>query len=63
MKRRRVRVDNNARTAFTQGLPVDDLTVANAGSPALETHGIDGVTAGTVAARDVGESGVLPGEQ
>lgn len=58
-----VRVDNHGdRTRFARNITVNTLYVSGAGSHALETYGVDGLTVGTVTARDVGESGVLLNE-
>ncbi|UCN14503.1 MULTISPECIES: hypothetical protein [Cellulomonas] len=58
-----VRIDNHGdRSRFVRNITVNSLYVSGAGSHALETYGVDGLTVGTVTARGVGESGVLLNE-
>lgn len=54
-----VRVDRYNTTELTRNVRIDDVYVSGAGSHAVETYGVDGLTIGTVTARDVGESGLL----
>ncbi|MDT0265779.1 RICIN domain-containing protein [Streptomyces sp. DSM 44915] len=55
-----VRIDNHGnRDVPSSNVRVNNLYVSGAGSHALETYGVDGLSVGTVTARSVGESGVL----
>ncbi|WP_431986552.1 hypothetical protein [Streptomyces griseoflavus] len=55
-----VRVDNRGDTSqWTRNVRIDNVYVSGASSHAVETYGVDGLTVGTVTARDVGESGLL----
>ncbi|MEV5338469.1 hypothetical protein AB0K93_08275 [Streptomyces sp. NPDC052676] len=55
-----VRVDNRGDTSqWTRNVRIDSVYVSGASSHAVETYGVDGLTVGTVTARDVGESGLL----
>ncbi|WP_229068987.1 RICIN domain-containing protein [Actinoplanes sp. DH11] len=55
-----VRIDNRGNTAeWTRNVRIDNVYVSGAGSHAVETYGVDGITIGTVTARGVGESGLL----
>ncbi|GAA3866952.1 RICIN domain-containing protein [Streptomyces sedi] len=55
-----VRVDNHGnRAERSTNVRVNNLYVSGSGSHALETYGVDGLSVGTVTARNVGESGVL----
>ncbi|NJP96126.1 hypothetical protein HCN51_42975 [Nonomuraea sp. FMUSA5-5] len=55
-----VRIDNRGDTSqWTRNVRVDNVYVQGAGSHAMETYGVDGLTVGTVTARSVGESGLL----
>ncbi|GAA2527418.1 hypothetical protein GCM10010423_22090 [Streptomyces levis] len=55
-----VRIDNRGDTSqWTRNVRIDDVYVSGASSHAVETYGVDGLTVGTVTARDVGESGLL----
>ncbi|GAA1642539.1 hypothetical protein GCM10009733_044520 [Nonomuraea maheshkhaliensis] len=55
-----VRVDNRGDTSqWSRNVRVDSVYVQGASSHAMETYGVDGLTVGTVTARDVGESGLL----
>ncbi|MBO4206205.1 RICIN domain-containing protein [Micromonospora echinofusca] len=55
-----VRIDNRGDTSqWTRNVRIDDVYVSGAGSHAVETYGVDGLTIGTVTARNVGESGLL----
>ncbi|MEU4560443.1 RICIN domain-containing protein [Actinoplanes sp. NPDC023936] len=55
-----VRIDNRGNTAeWTRNVRIDNVYVSGAGSHAVETYGVDGITIGTVTARSVGESGLL----
>ncbi|TLS47149.1 hypothetical protein FE633_06295 [Streptomyces montanus] len=55
-----VRIDNRGNTSqWTKNVRIDNVYVSGASSHAVETYGVDGLTIGTVTARDVGESGLL----
>ncbi|MEV5316290.1 hypothetical protein AB0K92_01225 [Streptomyces sp. NPDC052687] len=55
-----VRVDNRGDTSqWTRNVRIDSVYVSGASSHAVETYGVDGLTVGTVTARNVGESGLL----
>lgn len=55
-----VRVDNRGDTGqWSRNVRVDSVYVQGASSHAMETYGVDGLTVGTVTARNVGESGLL----
>ncbi|MBM2620265.1 RICIN domain-containing protein [Actinoplanes sp. LDG1-06] len=55
-----VRIDNRGDTSqWTRNVKVDSVYVSGASSHAMETYGVDGITIGTVTARNVGESGLL----
>ncbi|MBO3739199.1 RICIN domain-containing protein [Actinoplanes flavus] len=55
-----VRIDNRGDTSqWTRSVRIDNVYVSGAGSHAVETYGVDGITIGTVTARGVGESGLL----
>ncbi len=55
-----VRIDNRGDTSqWTRNVRIDTVYVSGASSHAVETYGVDGLTVGTVTARDVGESGLL----
>ncbi|TDC26338.1 right-handed parallel beta-helix repeat-containing protein [Streptomyces sp. 8K308] len=55
-----IRIDNHAnRNVRTRNVRIDNVFVSGAGSHAVETYGVDGITIGTVTARNVGESGLL----
>jgi hypothetical protein len=55
-----VRIDNRGNTSvFSRNVRVDNIYVQGASSHAMETYGVDGLTVGTVTARNVGESGLL----
>ncbi|MGW7204025.1 hypothetical protein [Streptomyces sp. NPDC054837] len=55
-----VRVDNRGDTSqWTRNVRIDNAYVSGASSHAVETYGVDGLTIGTVTARNVGESGLL----
>lgn len=55
-----VRVDNRGNTSVrSRNIRMDNVFVSGAGSHAVETYGVDGLTVGTVTARNVGESGLL----
>jgi hypothetical protein len=58
-----VRIDNRGDTSqWTRNVRIDNVFVSGAGSHAVETYGVDGITIGTVTARNVGESGLLLNE-
>ena len=55
-----VRVDNRGDTSVrSRNIRIDTVFVSGAGSHAVETYGVDGITIGTVTARNVGDSGLL----
>ncbi|MFD7302815.1 hypothetical protein ACFV83_18125 [Streptomyces pharetrae] len=55
-----VRIDNCGDTSqWTRNVRIDSVFVSGASSHAVETYGVDGLTVGTVTARNVGESGLL----
>ncbi|ACU35817.1 hypothetical protein KCV87_10805 [Actinosynnema pretiosum subsp. pretiosum] len=55
-----VRIDNRGDTSVrTRNVRIDNVYVSGASSHAVETYGLDGLTVGTVTARNVGESGLL----
>ncbi|MGC4807893.1 RICIN domain-containing protein [Micromonospora sp. DT233] len=55
-----VRIDNRGDTSqWSRNVRIDNVYVSGAGSHAVETYGVDGLTVGTVTARGVGESGLL----
>jgi hypothetical protein len=55
-----VRIDNRGDTSqWTRNVRIDNAYVSGASSHAVETYGVDGLTVGTVTARNVGESGLL----
>ncbi|WP_245848503.1 hypothetical protein [Lentzea kentuckyensis] len=55
-----VRIDNRGNTSVrSRNIRIDNVFVSGAGSHAVETYGVDGLTVGTVTARNVGESGLL----
>ncbi|MFB4426183.1 right-handed parallel beta-helix repeat-containing protein [Streptomyces sp. QL37] len=54
-----IRIDNGSEIALATNTRIDNVYVSGASSHAVETAGLDGVTIGTVTARDVGEAGLL----
>ncbi|GGX32011.1 hypothetical protein GCM10010297_61920 [Streptomyces malachitofuscus] len=55
-----VRIDNRGDTGqWTRNVRIDNVYVSGASSHAVETYGVNGLTIGTVTARNVGESGLL----
>ncbi len=55
-----VRIDNRGDTTqWSRNVRIDNVYVSGASSHAVETYGVDGITIGTVTARNVGESGLL----
>ncbi|GAA4977818.1 hypothetical protein GCM10023225_18050 [Kineococcus glutinatus] len=55
-----VRIDNRGDTSrWTRNVRIGSVHVSGASSHAVETYGVDGLTIGTVTARDVGGSGLL----
>jgi hypothetical protein len=55
-----VRIDNRGDTSVrSRNIRIDNVFVSGAGSHAVETYGVDGITIGTVTARSVGHSGLL----
>ncbi|NYI04731.1 hypothetical protein [Allostreptomyces psammosilenae] len=58
-----VRIDNRGDTSVrSRNIRIDNVYVSGASSHAVETYGVDGITIGTVTARNVGESGLLLNE-
>ncbi|HEU5110632.1 MAG TPA: hypothetical protein VFT95_18990, partial [Micromonosporaceae bacterium] len=58
-----VRIDNHGNRAVkARNIRLDDVFVSGAGSHAVETYGVDGLTVNRVTARNVGESGLLLNE-
>ncbi|WP_307827474.1 right-handed parallel beta-helix repeat-containing protein [Planomonospora sp. ID82291] len=55
-----VRIDNHGdRSVRTRNVRIGSVYVSGSSSHAVETYGVDGLTIGTVTARDTGESGLL----
>nr|WP_197093935.1 RICIN domain-containing protein [Nonomuraea sp. SBT364] len=55
-----IRIDNHANRAVrTRNVRIDTVYASGGGSHGVETYGVDGITIGTVTARDTGESGLL----
>ena len=55
-----IRIDNYGDKAVpSRNIRLDNAYVSGASSHAVETYGVDGLTVGTVTARNVGESGLL----
>ncbi|MGW0823060.1 hypothetical protein [Streptomyces sp. NPDC002845] len=55
-----VRIDNRGDTSqWTRNVRIDNVYVSGASNHAVETYGVDGLTIGTVTARNVGYSGLL----
>ncbi|MFJ8955112.1 right-handed parallel beta-helix repeat-containing protein [Streptomyces sp. NPDC102381] len=54
-----IRIDNGSSSVPATNTRIDNVYVSGASSHAVETAGLDGVTIGTVTARDVGEAGLL----
>jgi hypothetical protein len=55
-----VRIDNRGDTSqWTKNVRIDNVYVSGASNHAVETYGVDGLTIGTVTARNVGYSGLL----
>ncbi|WP_275406435.1 hypothetical protein, partial [Cellulomonas oligotrophica] len=55
-----VRVDNLGDTSrYAKNITMNTVYVSGVGDQAVETYGVDGLTIGTVTARDVGGSGLL----
>ncbi|WP_045742180.1 hypothetical protein [Actinoplanes rectilineatus] len=55
-----IRIDNYGDTSvMSRNIRLDAANVSGASSHAVETYGVDGITIGTVTARNVGESGLL----
>ncbi|MDT0344797.1 right-handed parallel beta-helix repeat-containing protein [Streptomyces litchfieldiae] len=55
-----IRIDNHAnRNVRTRNVRIDNVYVSGSGSHGVETYGVDGLTIGTVTARNTGESGLL----
>ncbi|MFC0623985.1 hypothetical protein [Kribbella deserti] len=55
-----VRIDNRGDTSqWTRNVRIDHVYVSGSGSHAVETYGVDGLSIGTVIARNTGHSGLL----
>ncbi|MFH0241659.1 hypothetical protein ACGRHY_04290 [Streptomyces sp. HK10] len=55
-----IRIDNHGdRSSRSRNIRIDDVYVSGTGNHGVETYGVDGLTIGTVTARDVGHSGLL----
>jgi hypothetical protein len=55
-----VRIDNRGDTSqWTRNVRIDNVFVSGSGTHAVETYGVDGITIGTVTARNVHDSGLL----
>jgi len=55
-----VRIDNHGNTSVrSRNVRIDNVYVSGSGSHAVETYGLDGLTIGTVTARNTGHSGLL----
>lgn len=55
-----IRIDNYGdKSVPARNIRLDNAYVSGASSHAVETYGVDGLTVGTVTARNVGESGLL----
>jgi hypothetical protein len=55
-----VRIDNRGDTSqWTRNVRIDNVFVSGSGTHAVETYGVDGITIGTVIARNVHDSGLL----
>ena len=56
-----VRIDNHGgdRAVKVRNIRIDNVYVPGTSSHAVETYGVDGITIGTVTARNIGESGLL----
>ncbi|MEO3746958.1 RICIN domain-containing protein [Plantactinospora sp. B5E13] len=56
-----VRIDNHGgdRAVKVRNIRIDNVYVQGTRSQGVETYGVDGLTVGTVTARNVGESGLL----
>ncbi|MFP8886263.1 MULTISPECIES: right-handed parallel beta-helix repeat-containing protein [Streptomyces] len=55
-----IRIDNHGdRSSRSRNIRIDDVYVSGTSNHGVETYGVDGLTIGTVTARDVGYSGLL----
>lgn len=55
-----VRIDNHGdRSVRTRNVKIDNVYVSGTSSHGVETYGVDGLTVGTVTARDTGYSGLI----
>ncbi|MBQ1024866.1 RICIN domain-containing protein [Micromonospora sp. C95] len=58
-----VRIDNRGDTSqWTRNVRIDNVYVSGTSTHGVETYGVDGLTVGTVTARNVGGSGLLLNE-
>jgi hypothetical protein len=55
-----IRIDNHGdRTVRTRNVRIDNVYVSGTSTHGVETYGVDGLTVGTVVARNTGHSGLL----
>ncbi|APU14922.1 MULTISPECIES: hypothetical protein [Actinoalloteichus] len=55
-----IRIDNRGDTSVrSRNIRIDNVFVSGASAHGVETYGVDGLTIGTVTARNTGESGLL----
>ncbi|GAB2909647.1 hypothetical protein ACFMQL_25690 [Nonomuraea fastidiosa] len=55
-----IRIDNHGdRSVRTRNVRIDNVYVSGTSTHGVETYGVDGLTVGTVVARDTGHSGLL----
>ncbi|MGN9841056.1 hypothetical protein ACTMTI_23315 [Nonomuraea sp. H19] len=55
-----IRIDNHGdRSVRTRNVRIDNVHVSGTSTHGVETYGVDGLTVGTVVARDTGHSGLL----
>nr|WP_245325256.1 RICIN domain-containing protein [Microbacterium amylolyticum] len=56
-----IRIDNHSgdRSVPVRNVRIDDVRVSNTGGHGVETYGVDGLTIGSITARNVGGSGLL----
>ncbi|MBQ0986994.1 right-handed parallel beta-helix repeat-containing protein [Streptomyces sp. F63] len=55
-----IRIDNHGdRSVRSRNIRIDSVYVSGTGAHGVETYGVDGLTIGTVTARDTGYSGLL----
>jgi hypothetical protein len=55
-----IRIDNLGDTSgYARNIRIDNVYVSGTGTHGVETYGVDGITVGTVTARNVHDSGLL----